>query len=162
MSNCFVCLNPARRKICPKCECYAHNKCWGKYLQNVDSTRTLLIDGEIVVISPLASPCPQCRQRVLEVKPVTRADTDLARNISMAIDYAFFLSALDNVENDEEKYKLHVSLLEMLATNMTVVRKNRSITTLLKDRLCRLYDDGWSAANLYHHRFFGKQIVDKS
>ena len=162
MSNCFVCLNPARRKICPKCECYAHNRCWGKYLQSVNSTYTDLIDGEVVVITPWALPCPQCRQHVLEVKPITRSDTDFARNIVMARGYASFLSALERVESDDEKYTLYVQVLEMLAINMTVVRKNSSITTLLKDRLRLLYADGWSAANLYYHRFFGRQIADKN
>lgn len=163
MSTCFVCLNKARRKVCPMCECYAHNKCWGEYLQNTTKARTAIVPGKVIVFTPWSAPCPQCRGRIMAVKPVTRSDTSLGRRVAMAIDYSSFLSALDDVRSEEERFALYTDVLDMLTANKTAVRQNNVLTSILKSRLRSLYvDEGWLAANLYYHQLFGTQIAGSS
>ena len=162
MPNCFVCLNKSNRKVCPRCECYAHSKCWGKYLQSETGARTAIVPGKVVVFTPWSAGCPQCRGRIMDVKPTTRSDTHLGRRVAMAIDYASFLSALDDVESQEEKYELYTSVLDTMMANKIVVRENNVLSSMLKARLRNLYtEEGWLAANLYHHGLFGMQIARK-
>jgi hypothetical protein len=160
MSTCFVCLDPARRKVCPSCECYAHSSCWGKYLASVASIRTTVGPEYVVIYTPWSAPCPQCRGRIMGVKPRTRSDTDHARRLAVIIDYATFLTALDLVENNEEKLELCADVLDLMTANKIIVRRNDTLTTLLKHSLRTLYvEDGWLAANLYHLELFGMQIT---
>ena len=98
----------------------------------------------------------------MDVKPATRSDTSLGRRVAMAIDYSSFLSALDDVRSLEERYELHTSVLDIMTANKTVVRENSVLSSILKARLRSLYtEEGWLAANLYHHRLFGRQIAKK-
>jgi hypothetical protein len=76
------------------------------------------------------------------------------------IDYATFLTALDLVENNEEKLELCADVLDLMTANKIIVRRNDTLTTLLKHSLRTLYvEDGWLAANLYHLELFGMQIT---
>jgi hypothetical protein len=96
----------------------------------------------------------------MEVKPTTRSDTNNGRRLAVIIDYIAFLGALDLAENEEEKFFLYTNVLNMMTANKTIVRGNYELTTLLKHKLRSLYiDDGWLAANLYHHQLFGMQIT---
>ena len=159
MPNCFVCLNECRRKVCSRCECYAHSKCWGQYLKSSTGPRTEIAPGKVIIYTPWSAACPQCRGRIMNVKPTTRSDTILGRKIATVIDYSSFLSALDDVINQDEKYELYTSVLDAMIANKTIVRENRVLSSMLKARLRNLYiEDGWLAANLYHHGLFGMQI----
>ena len=160
MPTCFVCLNPARRKVCTTCKCYAHNKCWGQYLQSVTNIRTVVDQGRILIVSPYSIRCPQCRGRLSEVRAITRSDTNLGRNVALSMNYAIFLTALDLAENDEEKHILYKEMLEIMTANKLCVRNSDQLTSLLKSKLKILYiDDDWEPANLYHHLLFGTQIA---
>ena len=160
MANCFVCLNPAVRKVCPRCNCYAHNKCWGQYLQHTNEINTYILPGRVVVNTAWATTCPQCRGDIMEVKSVTRSDTDLARHIAIASDYDFFLTALDNVSSQEEEFSLYQKFMEIFSNNIAIIRKDEVLSSLIKSKLRRLYEEkGWNAANLYHHQFFGSQLA---
>ena len=103
MSYCFVCLEKASRKVCPKCKCYAHNKCWGEYLKNSTKTHTALLNSDtVVVFSPWSAKCPQCRGSIMNTKPITRSDTHMGRSIAMVIDYTSYLTELEKVKSLEE------------------------------------------------------------
>jgi hypothetical protein len=96
----------------------------------------------------------------MTVKPVTRSDTELGRRVAMVIDYSTLLSALDVAESQEERFALYTDVLDMLSANKVTVRQNNALTTVVKSRLRNLYEDeGWLAANLYHHQLFGSQIA---
>ena len=159
MPNCFVCLNECRRKVCPRCECYAHSKCWGQYLKSSTGPRTEIAPDRVVIYTPWSAACPQCRGRIMNVKPTTRSDTIIGRKIATIIDYTSFLTALDYEMDRDERYELYTTVLDAMITNKTVVRKNKVLSSMLKSRLRNLYtEDGWLAANIYHHNLFGVQI----
>ncbi len=162
MPNCFVCLNESCRKVCSRCECYAHSKCWGQYIRSATGVRTAITSDKVIIFTPWSVECPQCRGRIMNVKPTTRSDTNLGRRVAMVIDYASFLSALDDVRSPEEKYELYTSVLDTMIANKTMVRENNVLSSMLKARLRNLYtEEGWTAANLYHHGLFGTQIAKK-
>ena len=57
-------------------------------------------------------------------------------------------------------FKLRMMEKDMLSENKVTVRQNNALTTVVKSRLRNLYEDeGWLAANLYHHQLFGSQIA---
>lgn len=161
MSSCFVCLDKSCTKICPTCECYAHAKCWGEYLKSSTKVRTYFLPGRIIVSTPYATRCPQCRGRILNVKPVTRSDTDLGRRVAVVVDYAGLLSAFEEAETKEEEIFFLTTAFDMLIANKAIVCRNDLFMNMLKARLRSLYEEnGWIAANLYHRQFFGTQLVD--
>lgn len=160
MSKCFICLDKANTKICPRCNCYAHSKCWGQYLENTTKVRTVLAPDEVLILIPWSASCPQCRGRIMNVKPVTRSDTHLGRKLLLAIDYSSFLSALDEAETQEERTMLYTKILNSLVAHKTDVRGNNVLTSLLKSRLSVLYlEENWMPANMYHYELFGTQIA---
>ena len=95
----------------------------------------------------------------MDVKPVTRSDTELARRVVILGDYITFLETLDYVNTEEELHLLYRNVLDSLFAHKALVRQNDILVSLLKRRLRLLYLDGWKAANLYYHQFFGTQIV---
>ena len=30
--KCFICLDETDNKVCPQCNCFAHDSCWGRYI----------------------------------------------------------------------------------------------------------------------------------
>ena len=158
MSNCFLCLEKSKNRICTTCKCCAHNSCWGKYLQNSNKVKTYISEEAVIIRTAWSIKCPQCRQKMMNVKPVTRSDTKLARNISILGDYISFLEILHYVNTEEELHELYRNILDSLLSHKTLVKQNETLVTLLKLRLTNMYMDGWMAANMYHHKFFGIQI----
>jgi len=159
MSNCFLCLEPSKNRICPTCKCCAHRSCWGNYLQNVNKVKTFITEEAVIIRTAWSTKCPQCRQKIMDVKPVTRSDTELARRVVILGDYITFLETLDYVNTEEELHLLYRNVLDSLFAHKALVRQNDILVSLLKRRLRLLYLDGWKAANLYYHQFFGTQIV---
>ncbi len=158
MSNCFVCLNKAYRKVCPHCQCYAHSKCWGKYLQH-DEIYTTVNSSEVNIFTPSSVKCPQCRKQIKNVKPITRSDTNMGRTLAVLIDYSYFLSALDDTDTQEEKNTLYHRIFLILITNKYLIRNNESLRTMFMDHLRYLYqEERWKPANMYHYNLFGNQI----
>jgi len=164
MSTCFVCLEKCHNKVCSVCQCYAHSKCWGKYLQSSTPTSTAVAPNMVVVFTPWSAECPQCRGRISNVKPITRSDTNLARRLSITLDYYSFLTILDDIEyyDVEERFELYSKLLDVMMQHKAIIRANDWLSSILKDRLKVLYkEDNWIAANMYHHGLFGQQISRK-
>ena len=157
MSNCFLCLEKSKNRICTTCQCCAHSSCWGTYMQNVNKIETFISEEAIIIRTAWSTKCPQCRQKIMTVKPVTRADTELARRIAILGDYISFLETLEYVNTEEELYILYGNMLDSLLIHKELVRQNDILTSLLKRRLRSMYLDGWQPANLYHHRLFGTQ-----
>jgi len=158
MSNCFLCLEPSKNRICTTCKCCAHSSCWGKYLQNSNKVKTYISDDAVIIRTAWSIKCPQCRQKMMNVKPVTRSDTEFARNLAILADYILFLETIEYVNTEEELHNLYKNVLDAMISHKALVKQNEILVALLKLRLKNMYMDGWLAANLYHHKFFGVQI----
>ena len=156
-----MCLEKCSNRICPTCRCYAHKKCWGKYLQNSTGTHTEVDVDTVIVFTPWNARCPQCRGRINNVKPVTRSDTHLGRTLSIIINYCSFLSMIEEEEYDsrEEKFALYSKLLNIMLEHKAIIRANDALSTIWKNKLYRLYtEENWTAANIYHYDLFKEQI----
>ena len=161
--NCFVCLKSSRRKVCLTCECYAHDKCWGEYLQNSTETVTLVEDGAVGVYAPYTSQCPCCRGDISDVKPVTRSDTELGRDITVLIGYISFVSVADEMGDPQQKFSYCKRMFNFFVKHYkTLIRKNPTIRDIFSERLQILFSNGWDLANIYHHQLFGEQLIPLS
>ena len=161
MQTCFVCLEACNTRVCSTCKCYAHSKCWGKYVQSRAKSHTVVTADKVILFTPWSAECPQCRGRIVNVKPVTRSDTDLGRYMVIALDYYSFLAALEEIECDdvEGRFTLYSTLLSAMIKHKAIIRSDDDITCILKNELRVMYkQDNWAAANLYHMQLFGTQI----
>ena len=159
MSNCFLCLEKSKNRICTTCTCCGHSSCWGKYLQNINKVETYITENSVIIKTAWSIKCPQCRQKIMRVKSITRSDTELARSIAILEDYISFLEIIEYVNTEDELHKLCRNVLDALLVHKILIKKNEQLVFLLKRQLSNLYMDGWKAANMYHHKFFGIQIV---
>jgi hypothetical protein len=160
MSVCFVCLNKCKNKICCTCKCYAHPKCWGEYLQHSTDVYTYVYPSQVVLQTPISTPCPQCRQNINNVKPITRADTFFARGISLINNYNNLLYAADLAETIEEKLDMFDVIFSGFVSNKNLIKNDNFYLNVLCKKLKELYTlYNWKKANLYHFELFNTQLV---
>jgi len=158
-TNCFVCLTKTRNKICASCECYAHPKCFGEYLQHFTEVETYIFPDHVILNTPLTVPCPQCRGDIPNIKPITRADTRLARSAAITTGYKNILFKLEMSEDRAERHRLLSMVFDVLVKNRFLFKNEESFCRMVRSKLCNLYAAGWEPANLYHHSLFGRQAV---
>lgn len=160
MSNCFVCLNKCKNKICPTCQCFAHPKCWGEYLQHSTDVVTYIYPTHIIISTPFNTVCPQCKSKINTVKSTTRSETAYARKTAVISTYKNMLYYIDLVENQEERNELLKISWSFFQENKNLILADEELTKILQEKLAQLYTFyDWSSANLYYFNIFGKQLV---
>ena len=162
MNTCFVCLNSCsnRNRFCPRCLCYAHPKCWGEYLQHTTYTETVLDTDSISTIQPLNAQCPQCKQDIPGVKPITRQDTEIARFYILKNAAVFFSYALNDC--DISASVVGPEFAKLFKENRSLISDDKEILLELHKFYKKLHEKGWEDANLHHYSFFGTQLHDSS
>ena len=158
-TTCFVCLGKSRDKVCDICECYAHPKCWGEYLQHSTEVETYIFPNHVIVSTPLSVPCPQCRGEISNVKPITRSDTRLARCAAITTAYKNILFKMEMSDDRDERENLLSSVFDVLVNNSFLFKDDNDFRKMVQSKLKALYDEGWESANLYHRSLFGRQLL---
>ena len=160
MSNCFVCLNKCKNKICPTCQCFAHPKCWGEYLQHSTDVITYIYPTHIIISTPFSTVCPQCKSNINTVKSTTRSETVFARKTAVISYYKNMLYHIDLATNHEERNSLLKVSWGFFQEQKNLILADKELTKILKEKLVQLYTFyDWDSANLYYFNIFGKQLV---
>jgi hypothetical protein len=158
MSTCFICLNSCAKRVCPRCQCYAHPTCWGQYLQSTTSAETLITETNVSTIQPLYATCPQCKQNIPGIKPLTRKDTQIARYYAFKTQVIFFAKALDEWEISPNI--VGPEFTKLFKEHRGLVLDEKELCLDFHYLLLELYEMGWKEANIHHHSFFGTQLFD--
>lgn len=158
--DCFVCLSKAKNKVCTTCECYAHHKCWGKYLEKTSDVITYIHQGRIIISTPFYTKCPQCRGNICNVKTVTRSDTRFARRTCFARELNKMLVAADINQDNDQRQIIFTNIFKIISRNKNLIRGDERFKNIISEKLRFLYKkQNWKSANLYHHKIFGEQIL---
>jgi hypothetical protein len=162
-SNCFICLDKAKNKICNRCECYAHLKCWGKYINKESETITFVsTNNDVLITSPMYTRCPQCRENIKEVKSTTRSDTYSGRRFVFMFSCKGMLVELENAQTRNDKIKITTRIFKYLLVNKNLFNKEDGFKDAIRDKLKFFYyNENWKPANMFHRRLFGKPIAVK-
>uniref|UniRef100_A0A6C0H309 Uncharacterized protein n=1 Tax=viral metagenome TaxID=1070528 RepID=A0A6C0H309_9ZZZZ len=160
--DCFVCLNNTKNKVCTTCQCYAHLRCWGKYLKNFTKVTTYIYEKDILISIPLYAKCPQCSCDISNLKPVTRSDTRFGRRTFLLLRYQNMMELAGTIQDISKRYMIFRNMFELIAHNKNLIRckvGGIKFKNTIKTKLIYLHVSGeWKFANLYHLKIFGKQI----
>ena len=160
MSICFLCLNKCTNKICPTCQCFAHPKCWGEYLQHNTDIVTYIYPTYIIISTPFNTECPQCRGDINTVKSTTRSETAFARKTAVISHYKNMLYQIELATNLEERNKLLKDTCEYFQEQKNLIRADEELTKILQEKLVQLFINyKWNDANIYYLNMFGQQLV---
>ena len=160
-SNCFVCLNRTQNKVCPTCSCYAHPSCWGHYLRSMCgvSIPIHIEPGFMVMEVPYSVSCPQCRTTILNVKPLTRSDTEQARYELLVTNMDSMIDQFDLSTNDQDRDDMLRDIFDTALRNKRFILQEPRLLRVINDKLKQLYDYGWYPSNLYYYYLNSKQIL---
>ena len=158
-SDCFVCLNSTKNKVCTTCECYAHYHCWGKYLKNYTNVITYIYEQQILITVPLYAKCPQCSGNIANVKVVTRSDTRFGRRNFLRIRCQNMFAYADSTGDLVKRSAIFRNIFETISHNKNLLRGGGEFRKMIRIKLISLHNSGdWESANFYHLKIFGKQI----
>ena len=138
MNCCFVCLENCNNKICPTCNCYAHHNCWSKYLKNKTKTYIEITEENISMNTPLYIQCPQCRQNINKLKPVTRSDTYIIRYVIFMEVLNNFLFSIHFMETKNQQQQMFKIISKMILENKNLFTRDRELKKLIKKTLQNL------------------------
>jgi len=158
MSSCFICLEPCSSRVCVVCECFAHPKCWGKFIHHSTDVFAYITSEAFLIFTPYNVACPICKSDIMSVKPTTRRDTYGLREFHMVCFHDNLLDAMDAVDCDEDKLKLCTALFRFMVDNKALARTSKIVSAAAKATLEELHGGGWDAANVYHYQLFGTQL----
>ena len=158
--DCFVCLTTTANKVCPRCQCYAHSKCWGKYLKKFTEVNTYLYQETIVIEFPFYGKCPQCNETIKNIKPCTRSDTKFSRKTIMYRQVRNILDAAELVQNYNERIAIFANIFTILGNYKNLLKEEDIFNIAVKRKLRFLYKTyGWKSANMYYYKLYGEQIL---
>jgi hypothetical protein len=134
--DCFVCLSESKNKICNRCECYAHLKCWGKYINKESKIFTFVsTNNDVLITSPMYIRCPQCRENIKEVKPITRSDTYSGRKIAFIYSCNGMIIELESAQIRNDKIKIITKIFNYLLENKNLFNKDDNFKDVIRDKL---------------------------
>lgn len=139
MNNiCTICLDNCRNKVCNTCNCYAHYRCWGKYLQNKTINYAAIVEDDIFMCTPVSIECPQCRQTIINLKPVTRSDTYAIRYLSFIINLNFCLDTIYIVEDKNDKKDMFKTAIKIIKYNKNLLSKDYAFKKIVKKEMDKI------------------------
>ena len=135
--SCFICLDECDKRICSECKCFAHDKCFAKYI-NKNFTIESLIEHtdemfELTIFSFIL--CPVCKKEIEKHnKRITRSDTYNYRFeyvIYMLNYYLYFIN--HDTTNDINKIEnLLDKLLKIAVKFKSTILKNDKLNEVIK------------------------------
>ena len=159
-NRCFVCLNKSCNKVCSTCKCFAHPKCWGNYLKNICGTTRPVYNepGLIIIDIPYSVSCPQCRNNIFNVKPVTRSDTKFARYELLLENLDTMIDTINNCSNIADKDDILRDIFDTVIKNKKFILHEPKLVKVFNEKLKELYMCNWYPSNLYYYMLNSKQI----
>jgi len=155
MNFCFICLEKSRHKVCTQCECYAHPKCWGKYMSEKNKISTYMVipndDQELpysFINTPSYTVCPICKYKNNTTKAVTRSETQMARYITIMTGYYTSIKLTEKIENNQVRNSMYKIIFDQLFTHKFIFKEDSELTRDVLDKLENLKDT-WSCAHKY-------------
>lgn len=159
MSNtCFLCLNNTNNKVCETCNCFSHPQCWGKYLKDQSRIITIVFDTHFTISSDSIK-CPICKEKIKNVKPITRSDTKPGRKFALDLKITQIIEELLTITDRNKRKEILSSLFTIFITNRIILMENKIFLKKVQEKLKELYNDGWESANLFYLQLFEKQIL---
>ena len=147
MNFCFICLEKCRHKVCTQCECYAHLKCWGKYMSEKNKISTYMVipnnDQELpysLINTPSYIVCPICKHKNNITKAVTRSETQMARYITIMTGYYISIKLTEKIENIQVRNSMYKIIFDKLFTQKFVFKIDSDLTQDVKNKLDQLKD----------------------
>lgn len=162
--NCFICLENAKNKVCDRCNCYAHHKCWKEYVMN-NTTITVNFDQDDSGINHYEESllCPVCKKERTTFSRLTRSKTFGLRFIKFSIDILARLMNIDNLEHlSAEDEDIIYKVLNLISKNKNLMSIDPVYNEMIKGMLNDLYKKDYKMANLYHYDIFGTQIIENN
>lgn len=157
-TTCCICLDTTRNKVCTTCNCYAHPSCWGKFLKKYTKRVTLVSDDTVYLVSSLHVKCPQCRQKIKSLKPLTRSDTLHSRVTWFNTVVSNHVEMLNISDTMQEKEYIHKIIVKFIVRNKHLLKSRDSLDKMVKKYLRCLYVCSRSLANLEYYYIYGKQL----
>jgi hypothetical protein len=158
-NNCFICLEDTNNRICKICQCYAHKKCFNKYLNkntkiigNIYHTSTYIdleIESEFI--------CPICKFSLNEHKKITRNDTLNIRKDFVIYILNYYLSFIDEDIDNKKNYKYFSIICKFLLNHKDILNKIPTLKNIIQEILYEA-KDMWSLSNFYSLQLFGEQF----
>ena len=159
MTNCIICLEKTKNRICHSCKCYAHPKCYGKYLQKTTKIKIVLHKYKVRMYTPMGILCPQCRGVIFNVKRVTRSDTYFCRAAGMIKEFQYFLEISEQTSTKKDKELIASIIFSNILRHKFLLQENSKFFSIFRRKLEKLYKENkWKPANIYYYQLFGKQI----
>jgi hypothetical protein len=153
-NNCFVCLENTKNKICDRCECYAHNKCYHEYIKTNLKIKVNVINNKIINTSSNVI-CPICKYKILNPIRLTRNNTSYLRSVVLDLTAISYFEDM----NDDNKYEVYNKIMKIFIENKELIMKDITINNFVRDNLKIAYEyDYIEAANICHYQLFGCQI----
>lgn len=159
-NNCFICLEDTENRICQKCQCYAHSKCFNEYLNknmkifgNIYHTPKYIdleIETEFL--------CPICKFTLNNQKKITRNDTlNIRKNFVIYI-INYYLSFIDDDIDNKKNFEYLGFICNFLIKHKDILKKIPNLKNLVYENLYELKDT-WNLSNFYALQLFGEQLV---
>lgn len=160
--NCFICLDNTNNKVCDRCNCYAHPKCWKQYIINNTTITANFNEGEYdnhYYEESLL--CPICKKDRTTFTRLTRSKTFGLRFLKFSLDILSRFIDIDDLENlsIEEEDSIY-KVLNIISKNKHLITVDPVYNNTIKVMLTDLYENNYKMANLYHYDIFGKQIIE--
>jgi hypothetical protein len=155
-NNCFVCLENTKNKVCHICNCYAHPKCFGKYINKnliIEIITSRLRDNKYFIDAHVH--CPICKTISNNNRRITRDATAHGRLIILFHDIGAWLDLV----NENNKDNIYEEVYKTILNHKELIYKDKDLYLLVKDRLKeQYYEDNWKNANMYYYQLYGEQI----
>lgn len=157
-TSCCICLDTTKNKVCRTCNCYSHPSCWGKFLKQSTKRVTVISGNSVYLVSSLHVKCPQCRQKIKTLKPLTRSDTYTSRTTWFNLIISDYVDWLNSCETIEDKDHVHRKIVRFLVYNKNLLKNDYGLSKMVKKYLRLLYRHSRQLANLNYYYIYGKQL----
>jgi hypothetical protein len=97
-----------------------------------------MLEYDAYFASDYSVPCPQCRSAIINLKPVTRSDTYMARHMIFCSIMENFMIAITNEENKREQMKLFKLINIVIKNNRQLLLKDSVLKKNVKKELKKI------------------------
>jgi hypothetical protein len=160
--SCFICLEYCNKRICSECKCFAHDKCFAKYINKSLSLESIIkhtVEKFELEIFTFVS-CPVCKTEIENHnKRITRSDTYNYRfeYVLYMLNYYLCFINYDTTNDINRIENLLDKLLKIAVKFKSTILKNDKLNEVIKNKL-KVMNKTWSKANLYYYELYGTQL----
>lgn len=159
--NCFICLENTSNRICQKCQCYAHEKCFYEYLNKNTKIIGNIYHSDTYIDLEIETEfkCPICKISLNREKKVTRNDTlNIRKNFVIYI-LNYYLSLIDDDIENIKNFEYFGIICKFLLNHKDILNKIPALKNMIQENLYELRET-WKLTNFYYLQLFGEQLID--